>query len=302
MLQTRNSANDEILININGELVPRAEAKVSVYDRGFLHGDCFWEGLRLYPNGIFRLRQHLARLREGATRAGYQNIPDDDYLIAQLKRTLLANSMVANVHIRLKLTRGENFTPGMDPRLVVGNPTVVIIAEHKAPVYDRRGITLITSQYRRCPPNCLDQTLHTSNQMVSILAKMEATERGADDALMLDLDGNLAETNATNVFAVCNGELMTSTTRCCPEGITRGAVLELCEQHQIRCAETDIPALKLSGAEEMFCTGTMGELVPVVSLDQQQINGGIAGPLTTRLSALFAAMTQDPSQCISMSS
>jgi branched-chain amino acid aminotransferase len=202
------------------------------------------------------------------------------------------------VHIRLTLTRGVKYTSGMDPRLNDASPTLIVLAEHKAPVYDKTGVTLATSGVRRIPPECLDQKIHSCNLLNSILAKLQATAAGADDALMLDLDGFVAETNATHVFVVEGGVASTPYTHSCPEGITRGAVLELCARHGIPHRIADITLAEVYRAEEIFCTGTMGEIAPVVRIDGRTIGDGRGGPLTRRLSELYAALTASEGEAV----
>jgi branched-chain amino acid aminotransferase len=182
-------------------------------------------------------------------------------------------------------------TSGMDPRLNQSGPTLIILAEHKPPVYDSSGITLITSSVRRFPPDCLDPKIHHNNLIQSILAKIEANHAGADDALMLDVRGFVAETNATHIFIVQRGMLFTSRTVACPEGITRATVLDLCHENEVACFEQDLSLTEVYRADEMFCTGTMGELTPVVEVDGRTIADGRPGPMTMRLSALFAELT-----------
>src|SRR5438046_8477381 len=195
------------------------------------------------------------------------------------------------VHIRLTLTRGVKITSGMDPRLNQSGPTLIILAEHKAPVYAKTGLTLITSKIRRPSPEILDCKIHHANLLNSILAKIEANNAGADDALMLDTRGFVAETNATHVFIVRNGDLATSRVVACPEGITRGTVIAICAAEKIRCVETDLSVVDIYGANEMFCTGTMGELAAVTKIDNRQIGDGKVGPMTKRLSDLYAQRT-----------
>ncbi|HEX8280159.1 MAG TPA: aminotransferase class IV, partial [Chthoniobacterales bacterium] len=211
--------------------------------------------------------------------------------IEQIKRTLAANRMRDGVHIRLTLSRGVKVTSGMDPRLNRSGPTLIVLAEYKPPVYAKTGLSLITSRIRRPPTEVLDPRIHHANLLNSILAKIEANEGGADDALMLDLRGFVAETNATHVFIVRNGALATSYVRACPEGITRATVLEICAANGIECREADVTLEEVYAADEMFCTGTMGELAGVTSVDGRTIGSGEVGAMTQRLSELFAART-----------
>jgi branched-chain amino acid aminotransferase len=195
------------------------------------------------------------------------------------------------VHIRLTLSRGVKTTSGMDPRLNEAGPMLIVLAEHKPPVYAKTGLTLITSSMRRPPPEILDPRIHHANLLNSILAKIEANKAGADDALMLDTSGFVAETNATHVFLVRHGEVATSRVIACPDGITRATVLEICEATGIPCAETDLTLDDVYRADEMFCTGTMGELAGVIKVDGRVIGNGEIGPMTHRLSGLFAERT-----------
>ena len=199
--------------------------------------------------------------------------------------------MTDGVHIRLTLTRGVKITSGMDPRLNQSGPTLIVLAEHKPPVYGTSGLTLKTAAIRRFPPDCLDPKIHHNNLLQSILAKIEATAAGADDALMLDTRGFIAETNATHVFFVEGGVVRTPTTAACPEGITRSVVLELCAAHGIPHAVTDLSLTEAYRADEAFCTGTMGELAAVTTIDGRRIGDGAVGPMTRQLTALFRALT-----------
>jgi branched-chain amino acid aminotransferase len=250
-----------------------------------------WEGLRLYRGRIFKLQEHLDRLHRSATALSFAEIPPREKIIDEIKRTLAANEMQDGVHIRLTLTRGVKITSGMDPRLNQSGSTLIILAEHKAPVYTKTGLTLITSSFRRPSPEILDCKIHHANLLNSILAKIEANNAGADDALMLDTRGFVAETNATHVFIVRKGDVATSRVVACPEGITRATVIEICAAEKIRCIETDLSPVDVYGADEIFCTGTMGELAGVIQIDNRPIGHGKVGPMTKRLSELYAERT-----------
>ncbi|MFO0983557.1 MAG: aminotransferase class IV [Planctomycetota bacterium] len=291
MLQKFDERNRHLIVNINGMLMPRDQAGVSPFDSAVQGGDAVWEGLRLYRGRIFKLREHLDRLRWSALALAFAQIPAHAEITNEIRRTLAANRMFDGVHIRLTLTRGVKITSGMDPRLNQSGPTLIVLAEHKPPVYDRSGITLVTSAIRRFPPDCLDPKIHHANLLQSILAKIQANQAGADDALMLDLRGFVAETNATHIFLVCGDVVMTSHPVACPEGITRATVLDLCRRHAIPHAERDLSLTEVYRADEMFSTGTMGELAPVVRVDGRQIGNGQPGPMTRRLSALYQALT-----------
>src|SRR5687767_10419608 len=227
MQQQFDERNRDLIVNINGELKHRNQAAVSPFDSAVQGGDAVWGGLRLYDGRIFALEEHLARLRHSAIALAFESIPDDVVMITEIQRTLAANQMRDGVHVRLTLTRGVKITSGMDPRLNQSGPTLIVLAEHKPPVYDKGGITLITSSVRRFPPDCLDPKIHHCNLIQSILAKIVANRAGADDAVMLDRRGFVAETNATNLFLVAGGTVVTPLPHACPEGITRAAVIEL---------------------------------------------------------------------------
>lgn len=293
MLQTLNPMNKDLLVNINGRIVHRDEAGISPFDSAVQGGDAVWEGLRLYRGRIFRLIEHLDRLRSSALALAFQQVPSNEEIIEQIKRTLAANQMHDGVHIRLTLTRGVKITSGMDPRLNQSGPTLIVLAEHKPPVYEKSGISLITSSVRRFPPDCLDPKIHHANLVQSILAKIEANNAGADDALMLDSRGFVAETNATHVFIVHRDRVMTSLPIACPEGITRAAVLDICGKHGIPHGEKDISLTEVYRADEMFCTGTMGELAAVIRVDGRTIGCGRVGKMTERLATWFRELTEN---------
>ena len=291
MLQKFNPKNRDLIVNINGHLLHRDKAGISPFDSAVQGGDAVWEGLRLYHGRIFKLHEHLDRLERSARALSFVEIPSRDKTIEQIKRTLVANKMRDSVHIRLTLTRGVKITSGMDPRLNQNGPTLIVLAEHKAPVYSKDGLKLITASIRRPPPEVLDARIHHANLLNSILAKIEANNAGADDALMLDVNGLVAETNATNVFIVRKGDLATGKVVSCPEGITRATVIEICAAEKIRCVEADLSPVDVYSADEMFCTGTMGELAGVVKIDNRDIGDGQVGPVTKRLTELYAKRT-----------
>lgn len=292
MLQTFDERNRNLLVNINGRLLHRDEAGISPFDSAVQGGDAVWEGLRLYKGRIFQLHEHLDRLESSARALAFTQIPPREAIIEEIRRTLQANSMYDGVHIRLTLTRGVKYTSGMDPRLNQSGPTLIVLAEYKPPVYARTGIKLITSSVRRFPPDCLDPKIHHCNLIQSILAKLQANQAGADDALMLDYRGFVAETNATHVFVVWRGAVLTSLPHACPEGITRAVVLRLCREHGIDCRERDLSLTEVYRADEVFCTGTMGELVPVLEVDGRRIGAGQAGPITLQLCTWFRELTE----------
>jgi branched-chain amino acid aminotransferase len=291
MLQQFNEKNRDLQININGKLIHRDQAGISPFDSAVQGGDAVWEGLRVYNGRIFRLREHLDRLRHSAQALAFGEIPSHERLIGEIRKTLAANQMTDGVHIRLTLTRGVKVTSGMDPRLNQSGPTLIVLAEHKPPVYGTTGLSLITASVRRFPPDCMDPKIHHCNLIQSILAKIEANVAGADDALMLDTRGFMAETNATHIFVVENGVVRTSHTSACPEGITRAVVLELCEEHGIPYEIKDISQSEIYRADEVFCSGTMGELAAVTTVDGRPIGDGKVGQRTQRLTALFRELT-----------
>lgn len=292
MQQRYDDRNADLQIYIGGRLTHRDEAGVSPFDSLVQGGDGVWEGLRLYDGRIFALEEHLERLRRSALALAFAEIPSADEIKEAIALTLRANGMTDGVHIRLTLSRGTKITSGMDPRLNQSGPTLIVLAEHKQPVYDTSGLSLHTSSIRRFPPDGLDPKIHHNNLLQSILAKIEANAAGADDALMLDRRGFVAETNATHVFVVTGGTVETSYTVACPEGITRSTVLALCRENGIACAERDISQAEVYAADEVFCTGTMGELACVTSVDGRPIGGGKRGPVTERLTQLYRELTR----------
>jgi branched-chain amino acid aminotransferase len=291
MLQQFDERNRNLIVNVGGRLVHRDEAGVSPFDSAVQGGDAVWEGLRLYEGRIFKLIEHLDRLRSSAKALAFAEIPSHETIISEIRRTLEANRMSDGVHVRLTLTRGIKYTSGMDPRLNTFGPTLIVLAEWKPPVYGRHGLTLVTSSIRRPPPDVMDPKVHSANLIPSILAKIEANAAGADDALMLDARGFVAETNATHVFLVEGENVVTGHTHACPEGITRATVLELCAEHEIDHEVRDVSLTDVYRADEMFCTGTMGELAAVTTVDGRAIGTGEPGPMTGRLSELYRRET-----------
>lgn len=292
MLQQFDERNRNLIVNINGRLVHRDEAGISPFDSVVQGGDAVWEGLRLYDGRIFRLAEHLDRLQRSAAALSFREIPDQERIVAEIRRTLAANAMRDSVHIRLTLTRGVKITSGMDPRLNQSGPTLIVLAEFKQPVYDKTGLRLITSTYRRPGPDVLDPIIHHNNLLNSILAKLQANAAGADDAVMLDQRGFVAETNATNLFVVAGDTLLTPRATACPEGITRAVVLEICRRLKIPCFERDLSLAEMVRAAEVFCSGTMGELAPIVEIDGRTIGDGQAGKVYARLCDEFRELTQ----------
>jgi branched-chain amino acid aminotransferase len=291
VLQKFDPRNRDLIVNVNGKLTHRDVAGVSPFDSVVQGGDAVWEGLRLYQGRIFRLEQHLDRLVSSAKALAFAHIPAREAIVTEIRRTLEANDMFDGVHIRLTLTRGVKVTSGMDPRLNQSGSTLIVLAEHKPPVYSSEGLALVTSSVRRFPPDCLDPKIHHNNLVQSILAKIEANVAGADDAVMLDTRGFIAETNATHLFIVDGGRVLTPRVVACPEGITRAAVLELCLANGIPCEERDLSLTEAYRADEVFCSGTMGELAAVIRMDGRVIGDGRPGSLTSRLAELYRELT-----------
>jgi branched-chain amino acid aminotransferase len=290
MLQKFDERNRDLIVNVGGKLSHREQAAVSVFDSAVQGGDAVWEGLRLTDGRIFALDEHLARLRRSAHALAFESVPSDAEITEEIRRTLAANGMRDGVHIRLTLTRGVKITSGMDPRLNTAGPTLIVLAEFKDPVYDEAGIRLITASVRRSAPDSLDPKIHHNNLLTSIMAKIEANVAGADDAVMLDHRGFIAETNATHLFMVAGGTLLTPTTVSCPEGITRAAVLRLAASAGIGCAEGDYTLPQLYNADEVFVTGTMGGLAPVVAVDGRTVGDGAIGPVTSQLTKSYGTL------------
>ena len=281
--------NDNILIYVNGDLVLRNEASISVFDSGYLIGDGIWEALRLHEGVLVFLDEHLDRLWQAAAAVAMDLRMSREDLTAELWRTLDANKMHDNVHVRFMLTRGIKKTPSQDPRLVVSGPNLVIIAEHKlaSPESKENGVTLFTSTIRRGSPDYLDPRLNCHSKLHEVLALLQAIEAGADEALMLDIHGFVATCNATNFFMVKGSEVWTSTGQYCMNGITRAKVIEVCKNNEIPCLQKNFSLFDVYGADEAFVTGTFGGLTPVTAVDGRTIGEGVFGPMTRRLEALY---------------
>ena len=268
MLQKFDPRNESLQIFIKDRFYPRKDAKVSVFDSVVQGGDAVWEGLRVYKQGIFCLDRHLQRLHDSAKAIAIQDIPDKSFITDAISQTLKANGMNQDTHIRLTLTRGEKITSGMDPRLNQSGSCLIVLAEWKPPVYDNdHGISVITSSIRRNNPNFLDSKIHHNNLLNNILAKIQANVAGVDSAMMLDEHGFAAELNGTNVFFVKKGVLYTPHADACLHGITRGLILELATEAGIKVIEKNLSMTEFYTAEEVFGTGTMGELTPIISID-----------------------------------
>ena len=282
--------NDAILINVNGDLVPRAQASVSVFDSGFMLGDGVWEGLRVHKGKALFLDSHLDRLFEGAKAIAMDIGLSRDELARRIYDTLDANGMDEGVHARLMVTRGVRSTPYQDPRVVVGAPTIVIIPEYKEPdpaVY-QRGLKLFTVHVRRGDPAVQDQKINSHSKLNCILASIQATQAGADEALMLDPHGFVATCNSTHFFIIRGEEVWTSSGRYCLGGITRAVTLEIAREAGIPAFEKDFSLTDVYGADEAFTTGTFAGVAPVGTIDGRVI-GTTRGPMVERLQQLYLA-------------
>ncbi|MEO0471983.1 MAG: aminotransferase class IV [Bacteroidota bacterium] len=286
-MQAFNPKNANIKIYVGGEIVPRDQARVSVFDSVVQGGDAVWEGLRVYDGRIFCLDKHLARLQASAKAMAFASVPSNAEIKQAVFDTLQANGMRDDVHVRLTLTRGEKTTSGMDPRLNQFGPTLIVLPEWKPPIFGDKSLRLITSSVRRNSPMMVDSKIHHNNLINNILAKIEANVAGVDAAVMLDLHGFVAEANATNLFMVSNGEVHTPLAEACLPGITRGLVMEICRNNDIPLHERRISLSEFHSADEVISTGTMSELVTVSEIDGRLIGDGKKGPMTKRLQDLF---------------
>ena len=281
--------NARVLIYVNGALVPREQARISVFDSGFLVGDGVWEGLRLHHDRLVFLDDHLDRLWQGAKAIGLDIGLTRAQITEAIRATLRANDMHDGVHVRLMVTRGVKKTPSQDPRLTIGGPTLVIIAEHKQanPAVFEQGVRLFTSTIRRPPPDTLDPKLNCHSKLHEVMALNQAIQAGADEALMLDVHGAVATCNATNFFIVVKGQVWTSTGQHCLNGITRRKVIEACRANAIPVFERDFSLVDVYSADEAFVTGTFGGLTPVTTVDGRLIGEPRPGPMTRRLRELY---------------
>jgi branched-chain amino acid aminotransferase len=287
--------NETILIDINGSHFPRHEAKISVFDSGFVLGDGVWEGLRLHSGNIAFLNQHLDRLLEGAKALDLDIGITREALTARLYALITANGMSDDVHIRLMVTRGLKATPYQDPRVTISAATIVIIPEYKLPLPEtaQAGISLFTVHVRRGYPDIQDPKLNSHSKINCITACIQATKAGADEALMLDPHGFVATCNSTHFFIVRKGEVWTSTGDYCLGGITRGNIITLCLQHNIPVFEKNFSLMEVYGADEAFVTGTFAGLCPVKEVDGREMTNGEKGPVVERLQTLYQAMMEN---------
>lgn len=294
MLQKFDSRNSNIIVHVGGKLVSRQDAKVSVFDSSVQGGDAVWEGLRVYEHGIFCLDRHLDRLQASAHSLAFTDIPEKAVIRQAIADTLNANGMRDNTHIRLTLTRGEKITSGMDPRLNTKGSCLIVLAEWKPLVFDNEtGIRVITSSQRRNAPEFLDSKIHHNNLLNNIIAKIHANVAGVDGALMLDRNGFIAELNDTNLFLIKNGVVMTPHADACLHGITRGIVIELCDDLNIPCLERNLSLTEAYCADEVFASGTMGELTPVFEIDGRRIRNNSGNQVLQKLQDGFRKIIPD---------
>jgi len=290
MLQKFDPRNKNIKVWIDGALYKREDAKISVFDSLSQGGDAVWEGLRVYDGRIFSLDEHLNRLMESAKSLAFEKIPSIAFIKDAIFTTLKANKMYDETHIRLTLTRGKKITSGMNPQLNQFGCTLIILAEWKPAIYSGKKLKLVTSNIRRNSPLCLDSKIHHNNLLNNILAKIEANHAKADDALMLDLNGFVAETNATNIFMIKNGTVFTPFADACLPGITRGLIIKICRENKIPIFEKNISVTEFYNADQVFTTGTMGELAQVIEIDKRQINN--TGRLLNTINSYFKVLTE----------
>jgi branched-chain amino acid aminotransferase len=284
--------NERLLVSLNGTLVRRDEAKVSIFDGGFVVGDGVWEGLRLHQGTLLFVDQHLDRLFWGASRIHLDLGLDRKALLAEVRRTLHANGMHHGVHVRLMATRGEKSAPNQDPRNALGSATIVIVAEYKVPDpgLALRGLSLYTASTRCTPSHMFDMRLNSHSRLNLIMALLEAIDAGADEALMLDPQEFVSSCNATNFFCVRHGEVMTSSGEYCFNGVTRANVIHLCERHGIGLRVGNFSLQEAHSADEAFVTGTFGGLTPVREIDGHRLRAALPGPFTQRLAGLYESL------------
>jgi branched-chain amino acid aminotransferase len=290
MTQQFDKRNKDIKVWVSGKLLHRDQAKISVFDSVVQGGDAVWEGIRVYNGRVFCFEKHLNRLMESAKSMDFANIPSIDEVKNAVFSTLKANGMKDDTHIRLTLTRGEKITSGMNPKLNQFGCTLIVLAEWKSSIFYGKELRLVTSNIRRNSPLCLDSKIHHANLINNILAKIEANHAGVADAVMLDLDGFVAETNATNIFMIKNGVVITPYPKACLPGITRGLIIEICKNNNIPIVEQDISVTELYNADEVFTTGTMGELAKVNEIDKRMIEN--KGGVLAQLQSLFRKLTE----------
>ena len=292
-----DARNEKVWISINGEFFQRSEAKISVFDSGYLVGDGVWEGIRLHHGKLVFIDDHLKRLWTAAKATGIKLPFTKDELIVSIDRTLSKNEMNDGVHVRIMVTRGIKKTPSQDPRLTISGPNVVIIAEYKKASNETKakGVTLFTSSFRRGSPDYLDPKLNCHSKLHEVQALIQAIEAGADEALMLDVNGFVSTCNATNFFIVKDGEVWTSTGAYCMNGITRQKVIEICAKNNIPCHQKNFSLYDTYSADEAFVTGTFGGLTPVTKIDGKLIENQNDKSLRGNLDRLYEELIANES-------
>jgi len=290
MIQQYDQRNDNIKIWIDGILYKREDAKISVFDSLSQGGDAVWEGLRVYNGKVFCLDEHLNRLLESAKSMAFEKVPKLTYIKEAIFSTLKANKMFNDTHVRLTLTRGEKITSGMNPKLNQKGCTLIVLAEWKPAIYSGKKLRLVTANVRRNSPLFLDSKIHHNNLINNILAKIESNNAGADDAIMLDLNGFVAETNSTNIFMIKEGKVFTPFADACLAGITRGLIMKICGENNIPIFEKNISITEFYNADQVFTTGTMGELATVIEIDKREIKN--KGEILSKIQDLFREKTQ----------
>ena len=290
MIQQYDKRNDNIKIWIDGILYKREDAKISVFDSLSQGGDAVWEGLRVYNGKVFCLNEHLNRLLESAKSMAFEKVPKLTYIKEAIFSTLKANKMFNDTHVRLTLTRGEKITSGMNPKLNQKGCTLIVLAEWKPAIYSGKKLRLVTANVRRNSPLFLDSKIHHNNLINNILAKIESNNAGADDAIMLDLNGFVAETNSTNIFMIKEGKVFTPFADACLPGITRGLIMKICGENNIPIFEKNISITEFYNADQVFTTGTMGELATVIEIDKREIKN--KGEVLSKIQDLFREKTQ----------
>lgn len=290
MIQQYDQRNDNIKIWIDGILYKREDAKISVFDSLSQGGDAVWEGLRVYNGKVFCLNEHLNRLLESAKSMAFEKVPKLTYIKEAIFSTLKANKMFNDTHVRLTLTRGEKITSGMNPKLNQKGCTLIVLAEWKPAIYSGKKLRLVTANVRRNSPLFLDSKIHHNNLINNILAKIESNNAGADDAIMLDLNGFVAETNSTNIFMIKEGKVFTPFADACLPGVTRGLIIKICGENNIPIFEKNISVTEFYNADQVFTTGTMGELATVVEIDKREIKN--KGEVLSKIQDFFREKTQ----------
>jgi branched-chain amino acid aminotransferase len=285
-VQLPDPRNRDILVHVNGRLVPRAEARVSVFDSVVQGGDAVWEGLRVYNGRIAAFAAHLQRLQDSARALAFAAVPSSDEIRQAVFATLEANGMTDETHIRLTLTRGEKITSGMNPKLNQSGCSLIVLAEWKPPVYADSGIDVITASIRRNTAQCLDSKIHHNNLLNNILAAIEANVAGVASAVMLDVNGFISETNDTNIFIVRDRKLYTPFADSCLPGLTRQMIIDIAVENSVVALEKNLSLTELYNADEAFTSGTMGELTPILKADGRIIGDGQRGPVTKRFQDL----------------